>query len=138
MGYSIFIKIDREENHLKMVRFLESNMRHFNEHVFGETDNYYVLRTSRKDLSYPGKIKGHLLGFDYNASLLERHYIFEILKWSASKVGDNIGHYYYDGELSEFSDDVEFPRSLPEEYKNKSLNFINLELKRLNELWECS
>lgn len=141
MGYSIFIRIKKEEDHVKMCQFLETNMRHFNEEVFGETDNYYALRTSKETLSYSGNVEGHLLGFDYNACLLERHYVFELLKWISSKIGDKDGHYYYDGELSTFSEEaVSFPISLPEDHINKGLTFINLELKRLTELWnkECS
>lgn len=101
MGYSIFIKAKDENSKNAMYDFLNKNMRSYNKEVLNIDSSYFAIRKD-ENLSYGGKLKGYLIGFDYNASGFERHYAFTLLKWMSETIAKEPRIYYYDGERSRF------------------------------------
>ncbi|MBD3262183.1 MAG: hypothetical protein GF334_11045 [Candidatus Altiarchaeales archaeon] len=82
MGYSIAIRAANKTLKKQMKSFMENNYRKPHE-LLGKKNDYSRFTD---DPSYDSHKRA--LGFDFNASGLERDYIFAVCRWMALKIGE--------------------------------------------------
>lgn len=104
MGYTVFAKLKTPEVTKAFFDFLNDNSFGINSVIKSKFETYPVdddrhssLRIS-DELSYIGDLKkvDNLIGFDYNASGVEREFCFEVVRMMQSEEGSG-DYYYYDG-----------------------------------------
>ncbi len=85
MGYSIVTPFENESTQQQMLIFLNQNFRTLNK-LTGKT-HYDHVTPPITDVSYDSDEESFVIGFDYNASGLEREYPYLICFWMAMMAG---------------------------------------------------